>query len=76
MAEYTDANRLKRVFASNIWTNFYSPGQKVPVSGIYACHFCGQEDACNKGNPFPPHPKPQNCGSFLISWKLVVKTNS
>jgi hypothetical protein len=49
------------------------PGSIVPDSGIYRCTNCGDEDACNKRDPFPPQNHRQhNPTAGLIRWKLLV----
>jgi hypothetical protein len=44
----------------------------VPNSGIYRCVNCGDEDCCNKGDPFPPQNKHQHRTTTPIGWKLLV----
>lgn len=51
----------------------HQPGAIAPDSGIYRCTNCGDEYACNKGNPLPPQnhkQHPPNTGP--IRWKLLV----
>lgn len=51
----------------------YNPGTIAPDSGIYRCTNCGDEDACNKGNPLPPQNHRQHApASGAIQWKLLV----
>lgn len=50
----------------------HSPGMTVPHSGIYRCPNCGDEVACNAGNPFPPQNHHQHPGGQPIKWQLLV----
>lgn len=50
----------------------YSPGVAAPHSGIYRCVSCGDEYACNKGNPLPPQNHRQHPTTASIQWKLLV----
>ncbi|HGO5857223.1 TPA: hypothetical protein ACK3JJ_001878 [Mannheimia haemolytica] len=56
------------------WHTKYSPGKVVPTSGIYRCIYCGNEVACNKGDPFPPQNKSQHNSCSDIKWELIIKT--
>lgn len=60
------------------WTTVYSPGDEVPVSGIYICPGCNREITSNKSDPFPPQSHHQHSpgqdGS--IRWQLNVRTNT
>lgn len=59
------------------WTTVYTPGKKVPVSGIYRCLGCKREIAANQNDPFPPqnhHQHELNKGD--IRWKLNVRANT
>jgi hypothetical protein len=60
-----------------IFDQLFSPGQAVPISGIYRCQGCGHEDACNSGDPFPTQNHMQHSLQLgkPILWKLVVGTN-
>jgi len=49
----------------------HSPGERVPFSGIYRCDVCGYEDACNKGDPFPPQLPSVHAHFQPIRWRLV-----
>jgi hypothetical protein len=50
----------------------HKPGIIVPYSGIYRCDNCGDEDACNKGDPFPPQNHHQHNPPSPILWRLLV----
>ena len=51
----------------------YVPGASGPHSGIYRCTACGDEVACNAGNPLPPqNHKQHNPQQGAIRWKLLV----
>lgn len=51
----------------------HKPGERVPLSGIYKCRGCGDEIACNKGDPFPPQNHHQHRDPRLfIRWQLIA----
>ena len=50
----------------------YTPGTITPDSGIYRCTNCGDEVACNKGNPLPPQNHRQHATAQPIRWQLIV----
>jgi hypothetical protein len=51
----------------------HKPGMPVPVSGIYKCSGCGDEIACNKGDPFPPQNHHQHRDPrMFIRWRLIA----
>jgi hypothetical protein len=53
----------------------HNPGEEVPYSGIYRCEGCGNEAACNAGQPLPTQNHSQHTSSHgKIRWKLVVAT--
>lgn len=56
------------------WHRKYTPGDKIPTSGIYRCTSCGNEIACNKDEPFPPQNDSQHKSCNAIEWELVIKT--
>ena len=59
------------------WTNTYSAGDKVPVSGIYKCKGCKKEITSNKNDPFPPENHHQHTAlAGEIEWKLIVRTDT
>ncbi len=58
------------------WTERYTPGDIVPVSGIYRCEVCGKEITSNEGDPFPPQNHHQHPGLSPISWQLIVRTDT
>ncbi|MBD1554719.1 protein L [Pseudomonas typographi] len=59
------------------WTSVFTPGQRVPTSGIYRCKGCSQEISANEGNPFPPQNHHQHALLEVgIEWQLIVKTNA
>jgi len=78
MSWYIDSSRLTEAVADKSWwTTTYEPGEEVPASGIYRCLGCRREDACNKGDPFPPqnhhqHTKEQG----RIRWRLNVRAST
>lgn len=73
MALYCDDTNVIKVSADQeAFKTVHSPGQKVPHSGIYRCVNCGDEDACNAGDPFPPQNKHQHPSSTPIGWRLLV----
>lgn len=78
MAWYVDASDLTSVKKTKIWwTTVYSPGEDVPVSGIYQCLGCKKEVTSNQGEPFPPQSHHQHSqAQGLIRWKLIVRTNT
>jgi hypothetical protein len=50
-----------------------APGTVVNNSGIYRCTGCGDECACNKGNPLPPQNNHQHAQRDVpIRWQLLV----
>jgi len=50
-----------------------TPGTIAANSGIYRCYGCGDEVACNKGNPLPPQNHHQHKNTQIpIRWKLLV----
>jgi hypothetical protein len=53
----------------------YRPGMPAPFSGAYRCENCGDEVACNKGQPLPPQNHRQH-QSFTapIVWRLILVT--
>jgi len=72
MALYKHGNLLTQ---SNdaAFDTLYGPGQSAPHSGIYRCANCGDEDACNQGNPLPPQNHRQhNPQQGPIQWRLLV----
>jgi hypothetical protein len=58
------------------WSGRYTPGQAVPVSGIYRCEVCGKEVTSNEGDPFPPQNHHQHTNRSAISWQLIVRTDT
>ncbi|MDU7900070.1 MAG: protein L [Enterobacter hormaechei] len=79
MAAYTrDTEKyLQRVGSSkDHWTERYSPGDTVPVSGIYRCTVCGKEVTSNEDDPFPPQNHHQHSSGNKISWQLIVRTDT
>lgn len=74
MAKYKYTRYLERVDL-DVFDCEYSPGDDVPHSGIYKCKVCGNEAACNEGDPFPPQNHHQHPSSQQIRWKLIVTTS-
>lgn len=58
------------------WTKRYSPGDEVPVSGIYRCVICKIEVTSNKKDPFPPQNHHQHASSAKITWQLVIRADT
>ncbi len=59
------------------WTASYSPGNEVPVSGIYLCTGCKKEITSNKGDAFPPQTHHQHTASQgAVEWRLNIRTNT
>ncbi|PAA16440.1 protein L [Pseudomonas fragi] len=77
MALYTDDSILNNVVGKHArWTTNYSPGDKVPTSGIYRCINCKREVTCNEGDDFPPQNHSQHAPGKPILWRLNVRTNT
>ena len=80
MAGYTRETQkyLTRITGDNSWWNeTYSPGNNVPVSGIYRCIVCEKEIASNKDDPFPPqNPHQHTALAGKIEWQLIVRTDT
>ena len=72
MALYRDTDHVKVANPHAIFEAVHKPGEIAEHSGIYRCVNCGDEDACNKGNSFPPQNKHQHASSSPIGWKLLV----
>lgn len=77
MAWYIDKKLVRAAAHKPHWDQIHSPGEEVPMSGIYRCQKCGKEVTCNKSDPFPPQNKHQHgdC-STPIAWKLLVRTET
>lgn len=79
MAGYRDTTKK---FLSSLngngpwWNKKYSPGEEVPVSGIYRCTVCEKEVTSNKNDPFPPQNHHQHSSSSKISWQLVIRADT
>jgi hypothetical protein len=72
MALYKYGNLLTQS-TGDAFDAVYTPGTIAPFSGIYRCTNCGDEDACNQGNPLPPQNHRQhNPRLGAIQWKLLV----
>ena len=72
MAQYKFGQYLHQKDAPAYDETFH-PGTIAANSGIYRCTNCGDEDACNKGNPLPPQNHRQhNPANGPILWKLLV----
>jgi hypothetical protein len=50
----------------------YRPGERGSYSGLYQCINCGDEYACNQGNPLPPQNHHQHNPPSPIVWRLHV----
>jgi hypothetical protein len=72
MAWFKNPRFFKRQFGP-AFDYTYQPGTRVPLSGIFRCTGCGDECACNKGNPLPPQNHHQHRNYYLpIRWQLIV----
>lgn len=77
MAWYVDGDDLTfSAGTADHWKQVYSPGDEVPVSGIYKCINCKKEVTSNKGDPLPSQNHSQHSSSKPIEWKLIVRTNT
>lgn len=78
MAWYIDSSRvLKSTGKPHYWSERYSPGNTVPVSGIYICTGCEREIAANKDDPFPPQNTKQHPAKHgQIEWELLACTKA
>ena len=80
MAAYTSntEKHLQKVDHSNShWTDSYTIGDTVPVSGIYKCQGCNKEITSNKDDPFPPQNKHQHTDAQgKVLWKLIIRTDT
>ena len=78
MTWWIDDSRLTKSDGNkDWWKTTYSPGDAVPVSGIYRCIGCGKEVTCNEDDPFPPQNHHQHTGAQgEIRWKLNVRANT
>jgi hypothetical protein len=72
MALYLEEKYVKKANPHPCFEGVHSPGHVVPNSGIYRCVNCGDEDCCNKGDPFPPQNHHQHGQASPIGWKLLV----
>jgi hypothetical protein len=76
MALYQDGSQLTHFFDA-MFNRTYSPGSIGFYSGIYMCTNCGDEVACNAGNPLPPQNHRQHSpAKGAILWKLLIKTQN
>lgn len=63
--------------SGNHWQTEHSPGDSVPISGIYRCISCSREITSNAHDPFPPQNHHQHTATQgKIKWKLNVRTNT
>lgn len=78
MAWYTNDSVLSKSDGNkDWWTTTYSPGDDVPVSGIYRCLGCGREVTCNDPDHFPPQNHHQHTeAQGKIRWRLNIRTNT
>jgi hypothetical protein len=51
----------------------HTPGEAVPLSGIYRCEGCAFEDVGERGRIFPPARDPHVCRPGATKWRLIVK---
>lgn len=72
MASYKYAHFLKEN-DSEAFDQLHPPGSIAANSGIYRCKNCGDEAACNKGQPLPPQNHRQHDPKLGdIRWQLIV----
>lgn len=71
MANYKYASILNKN-ESEAFDQLWKPSAPTPYSGVYRCENCGDEVACNKGNPLPPQNHAQHPPGKPIIWRLVV----
>ncbi len=65
MSWYTDESIIKAALKNKAWwTTTFSPGEKVPRSGIYHSLGCGREDCCKEG---PVQPKPRGQERYFLA---------
>jgi len=80
MAAYTSntEKHLQKVdHSKSHWTDSYTIGDTVPVSGIYKCQGCNKEITSNKDDPFPPQNKHQHTAAQgKVLWKLIIRTDT
>lgn len=79
MAAYTHETRqfLQIVDGNNTrWAIRFSPGETVPVSGIYRCTNCGREITSNADESFPPQNHHQHSIASPVYWQLTVRTDT
>ena len=80
MAAYTSntEKHLQKVdHSKSHWTDSYTIGDTVPVSGIYKCQGCNKEITSNKDDPFPPQNKHQHTDAQgKVLWKLLIRTDT
>ena len=80
MAAYTSntEKHLQQVdHSKSHWTDSYTIGDTVPVSGIYKCQGCNKEITSNKDDPFPPQNKHQHTDAQgKVLWKLIIRTDT
>jgi hypothetical protein len=78
MSWYVDGSALAKSDGKGAhWINTFSPGDDVPVSGIYRCLGCKKEVTCNEPDRFPPQNHHQHASAQgAIRWKLNVRTNT
>lgn len=72
MALYREEDYVKKANPHECFERVRKPGEIADYSGIYRCVNCGDENACNKGNPLPPQNTHQHKSSAPIGWKLLV----
>jgi hypothetical protein len=74
MALYRDEEHVKKANPHDSFESVHKPGQIAPWSGVYRCINCGDESACNKGDPLPPQNHHQHKQTAPIAWRLLVVT--
>ena len=57
------------------WVDRFSPGDKVPVSGIYRCVNCQREIAANAKDPLPPQNHHQHQTGKIV-WQLIIRADT
>jgi hypothetical protein len=57
------------------YDTLWKPGETTQYSGIFRCENCGENVACNAGNPLPPQNHAQHPMGADIRWRLIVATH-
>jgi hypothetical protein len=72
MALYKYSHYLTNI-ADSRFDPALKPGTTAAYAGIYKCQGCGQEVACNIGDPLPPENHHQHAlDQGAVAWRLIV----